>query len=393
MVFLALILAAQAVMFAWAFGRSLAAATAAVLFVLCYPLEDGTCTWPSTEHFANLFVSGVLIIALLIMRDRSIGLGRCLAAGRFAAAAFHVRQNAILCGLMPALAVLLSGEGVKDQLRAVAALAVGAVAVCGLMLGIMAACGDVPGYFYTVFLYPRVFADAGGADEVRLLARYFLGTSLAQFMGLFAAIAADSRYWLFVVGLIVLALASCVLPMRNHPHYLANTLPYVALLIGMGTQRLAAVSSGLGWASAAVMAAILVPAAVQRMSIVTAEPNHDKLAKVAQTVDELRPPRPRSWYADHCRRRPYCLHRACRRPIAIAGRFSFSRRGSSCCLSPWRRFAPTTSPARQVRLSSPRQIFRRYRKPRKARSARISIWCGRSSSDIRIASRAVRSDF
>jgi hypothetical protein len=288
-VFVAMIIAAQAVMFAYAFRRSLAAAAACALFMIFYPLDDGTCIWPSTEHFANLFVTGNLLIALVMVSDRSLSVGRCLAAGALAAAAFHVRQNAILCGLMPALAVLLSGQPRKERLVALATMAGGGLGVCAFMLGLMAWIGDVEGYLYTVFVYPRAFANAGSTSEVVDLAKHFLTSPLARFMLVFAVLAADARHRLLVLAAVVVGLAGCALPMRNHPHYMANALPYVALLIGLGTRRISAAGRGLGWASVAVVAISLIPGAINRMYMTAAEPNHISLVQVAEAVDRLAP--------------------------------------------------------------------------------------------------------
>ncbi len=288
-VFWALLLVAQAVMVAWAFRDSLPAAAASSLFLLFYPLVDGTLAWPSTEHFANLFVTANLLIALAIVRKGAWTTPQCLAAGALAITAFHVRQNTVLCGLLPMLAVGLSPWTLRQRFRALLVMVAGGVAAWLAILALVATFADVADYFWMLVIDPRKFASLGTWDEMGQLTRHFVGTPLALMLAIFLVLAAHGRYRLFAAALAVVGVGGCLLTFRNHPHYFANALPYAAILLGLGTQRLATFGSGMAWlATAAVMITVL-PASYARMQIVADEPMYLELAQVAAKADSLAP--------------------------------------------------------------------------------------------------------
>ncbi|HEY4313787.1 MAG TPA: hypothetical protein VGN12_30380 [Pirellulales bacterium] len=294
-VFGAVILVAQGVLFACAFRRSLAAAAAAALFVMFYPLELGTFTWPSTEHFANLFVTGNLVIALAITRARTFSTMQCLAAGALAIAAFHVRQNTVLCGLLPVLAVCLSDRSWRERWRAGCLMIAGGLIVWAMIVVAMAIVGDLPGYWWIMFVHPRIFASLGSAAELLDLARYFAGTSLALFWVIFALLAAERRYLPLVAGSAFIGPVGCLLTFHDHPHYLVNALPYVALLIGLGTQRLAKLGPGFPWFSVAAIGISLLPSVSGRLRIVAAEPTYLPFVQIAAEVDRVAPENGTLW--------------------------------------------------------------------------------------------------
>ena len=230
---------AQAFLLAYAFRRALAAAAACSLFVIFFPLEIGTFTWPSTEHFANLFVTGCLVIALAVTRAKNFSTVQCVAAGALAIAAFHVRQNTVLCGLLPLLAVMLADRSWRDRIAAVAWMVAGGMAAWGVVIGIVLWLGDLHGYFWALFIYPRIFASQGKQEDMFQLVQFFAGTTLPLIVALFGLLAAHGRYLPLTVAAIAVGVGGCLLTFHNHSHYLVNVLPYVALLIGLGTQRLA----------------------------------------------------------------------------------------------------------------------------------------------------------
>jgi len=130
-VFSGLCIAIQGLLIAREFRRSLPAMTGCVLFSALFPMTHWDYAWPSTEHFANLFVVGNVLIAFRIVRDSRFTLLQCFMAGAFACAAFHVRQNLILCGVVPVLAVLLSPRPAAEKGAGAVAYLAGALSMWG----------------------------------------------------------------------------------------------------------------------------------------------------------------------------------------------------------------------------------------------------------------------
>ncbi len=212
-------------------------------------------------------------------------------------AAFHVRQNTVLCGLLPFLAVMLAGRSWRDRAIAGAWMIAGGIAAWGVVIAIVLWLGDLHGYFWALFVYPRIFASQGSAGDMFELVQYFFGTSLPLIVAIFGLLAAHGRYLPLTLAAIVVGVGGCLLTFHNHAHYLANVLPYVALLIGLGTQRLAQFGPGLPWFSVAAMAIMVIPSVVGRMKIVTMAPTHEPLARVAAETDRLAPENATLWSA------------------------------------------------------------------------------------------------
>ena len=121
------------------------------------------------------------------------------------------------------------------------------------------------------------------------LVQFFAGTTLPLIVALFGLLAAHGRYLPLTVAAIAVGVGGCLLTFHNHSHYLVNVLPYVALLIGLGTQRFAQFGAGLPWLSVAAMGILLLPSAVGRVRIVTAAPTHLPFVRIAAETDRLAP--------------------------------------------------------------------------------------------------------
>ena len=105
MVWFAICLDVQALMFWWVFRSTPLAAFCCLAFTVLYPMTEAEYCWPATEHFSNLFVAGNLLLAFLFFRDRKFSLAQCAAAGVLTCLAFHVRQTTLFCGLIPLLGI------------------------------------------------------------------------------------------------------------------------------------------------------------------------------------------------------------------------------------------------------------------------------------------------
>ncbi|MBI2823983.1 MAG: hypothetical protein HYX69_04740 [Planctomycetia bacterium] len=290
MCFSAVLIATQAALFAYAFRRHKVAALGAAMFIAVFPLTEYGYSWPSTEHFANLFVTGNVLIALSIYRRQSFTLAQCFAVGAFACAAFHIRQNIVLCGVIPGLAVLVTPVGWADKLKGIGAMVAGALVGWLLILGLVLRFCDWREYFWTVFVYPRAYAAIGSMRDVIDLAIMLWRGSLPFVIVFFAGVAAASRqYRWLVVSALVVGLASCVLPMRAYIHYWGNCFPYVALLIGLGLERLERDNRPLAWVSMAALAIAFIPTAGVRVQLAYKEPSNWKLERVAAAVDRAAP--------------------------------------------------------------------------------------------------------
>ncbi len=251
--------AATAGMYAWAFRRSPAAAAASALFLALFPLSYWDWAWPSSEMIANIFVGAILLVALAISRSGKSSTRQCVAMGILGCLAFHVRQNMVFSLLVPMFAIWHSPQTSIDKVRSLAAIGNGGLATWGIILAMIFATGDVPMYFWTVFEYPRLYAGLGPLHDNAGLS-WLLGSGpLPWIVLVFAVLAAsERRQRAFALAALAVGWGATVLPARNFAHYWASTFPYAALVIGLGTQRLAHMSTWKGWAVSAGLALVVV---------------------------------------------------------------------------------------------------------------------------------------
>jgi hypothetical protein len=230
-------LVAQGLLFFTAFARNLPVAVCCLLFTILFPLCDGEWIWPSTEHFSNLFIAGMLLIAYAIWREQRFAFWQCASAGILMVIAFHIRQNNVLPGLLPMAAILASDQPAAMKRRGIATLLGGALVSWLMILLIMLRIGDLGGYFYTVFAYPQLFARAGNWPDVARLALLLAPMALWLLLMFSAAAAMTRRFRWFVGGSLVLGIVMCLLPRRPYVHYWLNLFPFIALYMGIGLGR------------------------------------------------------------------------------------------------------------------------------------------------------------
>jgi hypothetical protein len=256
-------------LYAYGFRRNTAAMLAVALFLSLFPMTYWDYTWPSTEIFSNVFVAGTLLLAWTIYRARRFSFVQCVLVGALACLAFHVRQNAVFCALIPAFAIWKAEAPLRDKaLIALGGTLLGGLLAWAVVLALVVWTGDVRMYFWTVFVYSRSYAAVGNFGEFFQLWWHLWMSPLSVVIVLFACLAAYRRQDLgFVVFIVAVALTAASCPMRVHAHYWACTFPYVALLIGIGVERMSELSGRLAGMLTAAMALLVVPATIMQLAV------------------------------------------------------------------------------------------------------------------------------
>lgn len=260
--FLAALLTLQGLIWLCWFRPRLPTAAACLWFVALYPATYWDFGWLSTEHMSNLFITGVLLASVAMFQDqRLLGL-RCVLVGAATTAAFHCRQNTVLCLLVPLAVIILSEQPARAKLRAFAWLGLGIAVAWAAIFSVVWVVSDLESYFFQVFVFPQRFAQVGGqGDRFHLLAA--MGDhSLPALLGASAGLGLLGPHRRLVLIAIPVGILTCLLPPRSHYHYWVNLFPFMAmsLLLGLprsrpGTWRLELVA--LAIFSASVFAGLL----------------------------------------------------------------------------------------------------------------------------------------
>jgi hypothetical protein len=249
--------AMTALIYAWAFRHHPMAAATSALFLAILPLSHWDWAWPSSEMVANVFVGALLLLALTINRDGQFTTGQCVTIGVCTCLAFHVRQNMVLSAIVPLFAIWQTPLIVAAKVRAVLVILASVLVTWGLILALVFATGDVPMYFWTVFEYPRLYANLDGAFQGQAGMSWILTNSpLVWIVVTFGALAVfDRPRRAFVLVTLVVGCVAALAPGRYFAHYWANTFPFAALVVGLGTEWLARTSA---WKSRALAAGLVL---------------------------------------------------------------------------------------------------------------------------------------
>lgn len=276
--------------FVWTFRRIPAAAMCCCLFLVLFPLSYWDYAWFSSEHISNLFVSGCLVLGYLFVRDRRFTAGQCLTVGMLTCAAFHVRQNTVLAGIVPVAGILLAQGPFRSRIRAMGMVAIGGLTMWALIMALVAWLGDLPQYFYMVFRYPSVYASIGKSGDVVALLEIVRQGILPYIVGIALLLAFRAPFrWLIVIA-VCTALACCLMPIRPFAHYWVSCFPYVALLIGLAVTQAARMAAVLKWACVAGLFLILIGGAVNAMHKASQPHMGDLLERTAHELDRQAPP-------------------------------------------------------------------------------------------------------
>ena len=266
-------------------GASPAARSAAVAVLLLGPLSRFEYAWASSQDSANLFVAIALFASLHVLLRPTHVARDCFVAGVATALAFHARQNCLLFGLFPALAVLLVPEARARWVRAAAALAAGGIAGGAVVLALMAAVGDLRGYVYTVFVAPRRYVGEP-AKLIELLGFIRNDAMVLVVIASLAALLPRRRELVFAAALAAVGVVSIVSPMRDHYYYWAQLLPVASALVFLALREQ---SPRAGRLAAGVLSAFLAGNAAWTVAKCVLRPTMRDSYAVARELDALAP--------------------------------------------------------------------------------------------------------
>jgi hypothetical protein len=279
----------QCLLFWRVFRVNRLAVACCVIFTTLYPLTGWDFLWPSTEHFANLFVTPTLLIAYIMFRDGRVNLWHCAVAGALACFAFQVRQTALFSSVVPLAGILLVKETWQGKGRAVAAWLGGCAAAWILILILVFFVSDARSYFHAVIQGPRAFAGIASWAQVRMLAWGAFQTTLAVFIALFAMLSFVSPYRPLVLLALGGALAACFSPLQSHVHFWVALFPVIALFIGIPLVRYGGRIESPHWVCLTVLCVYLLPQVPFRIHYALEEPTNDVAVRVAAAADRAAP--------------------------------------------------------------------------------------------------------
>lgn len=278
-------------LYAYSFRGSAPAMLAVALFFALFPMTFWDYLWPSTEVFSNVFVAGNLLLGLAIHRNKCFSLSQCLLVGMLTCLAFHVRQNTVVSLLIPMFSLCQASHTLKRFFCGVTFIVLGGLATWACVLGLVLVMGDLRAYFWNVFIYPREYAAAGSFTEFLYLWWHLWTSPLSIIIALFACLAACRRQDLFLVAIVIavgLFSASCA--MRTHYHYWVGSFPYIALLVGLGTQRANESAARVAWGLTGCLATFLIPAALMQIVMCSLfTERHSVYTNIAEKLDSLLP--------------------------------------------------------------------------------------------------------
>jgi hypothetical protein len=288
--FLGLWLAGEGLIYVVVLRRNLAAGLCCFAFVTLAPLMYWDWKWLSLEHFANPCIAGLLLLAYVMLRDRTFTLVQCVLIGVLTVVAFHIRQNVLPAGVLPAAVVAFSRQPWSRRALGLGAAALAGLICWGAVLLLVLWIGDLHGYFYTVFVYPFGYAKAGGGRDLIKLWFLFAQTPLPLFLFLFAGLGLLGRYRWLVAGSLLVGIAHCMLPRREFPHYWCNLFPFVALYMGIALQRDFIRSWSFRWTIVGAVFLTGMLSAAASLYDAHKSPTYNFFKSVAETVDRTAPP-------------------------------------------------------------------------------------------------------
>jgi hypothetical protein len=288
--FMGLLLIVQSLILLWNFRTNPPALVAITLFTIIFPLSAKAYAWLSTEHLSNLFVACNLILAYCIARTGRFTLLQCFFVGVFSCLALNTRQTALISGLVPTVAIVMSGGTIRRVILGLASAFIGGIFAMAAVLLVVQRMADMQGYLDALFFHPATYSGLGSwHDAWRLLTENSTGP-LATLAIIFVALALFSRYPALAASAVIAGFLTIILPRRDFNHYLVGLFPYIALLIGIGLERHAKTSAIFCWSTSAF---VIYAACNPILSTLHEAQNHPReleLVDVAELADRIAPP-------------------------------------------------------------------------------------------------------
>jgi hypothetical protein len=250
---LGIALSIEAAMLFIYFRKNPPAAWTCVFFVTLIPATNVDFDWPSLEHFANPFMTAMLLLGLTIYRRSSFRLWQAALLGGLGIVTFHIRQQMAIPGILTMAAILCSRESARRKTIAVAICTGAAAVMWGAILLWLRGVGDLAGYYHVVFEYPRLYIHQGSYSGLLDLLNQFLQTPLPLLLFFSAAIALLGQFRLPVIFSLLVAAYIILMPLRGFGHYLLILFPFIAIYISLAMESQLISGRTIGWAAASAL--------------------------------------------------------------------------------------------------------------------------------------------
>jgi len=231
-VMLAIVLAIQSLLFLVLIRPRFWAGLAASALLMLLPLSYWDWEWPSSEHFSNLWIMGVLL-ACWRTTTSQVSMAKAVVIGVLLGLGFLTRPATAVYAAVPIALILTSRESWQKRGQFLVIIGVTGLAILVASVGLVALLGSVHGYLYVLFVHPYHYAAQTYAP---MSAKWLLVTcthSMLLAAMILAAIAATlSRFRVLLLVGLACGLLAAIAPNRAFEHYLAHVFPATAIAIG-----------------------------------------------------------------------------------------------------------------------------------------------------------------
>jgi hypothetical protein len=267
-----------------------AAAWACAVFVTLMPASNIDFDWPSLEHFANPFMTGMLLLGLTIYRRKTVRLWQAALLGALGIVTFHIRQQMAIAGVLPLAAILFSDESPRRKIQALSICAAVGAACWGAILLWVWRVGDLAGYYHVVFEYPRLYIHAGTYSGLLDLLNFFLQTPLPLLLFFTAGVALLGEFRRPVIFSLLAAAYMIVMPLRGFIHYCLILFPFIAIYMAIAMQTFQINRAGVRWVGVAAIALLGILSAADRIRALENMQTYSMLETINGMIDKAAPP-------------------------------------------------------------------------------------------------------
>jgi hypothetical protein len=226
------------------------------------------------------------LLALAMFHDNRLSWWRCLLAGAAACAAFHCRQNAVVCIFVPLAVCALAEAARTARLSAVLWLGLGGIIAWGAIVGLVCSISSPASYFFQTFVFPLRFAEVGGNGQRYALLATMGGHSLAALGALAAGLALAGTYRSLALVVLPVGVLVCLLSPRPYACYWVNFFPFATMCLLMGLPRDDPKTPSLERLSLAVIATCVLAGMLRLYPIARSPSEIEPMDEVANWIDE-----------------------------------------------------------------------------------------------------------